>query len=122
MTLPKPTYIYFMRPLGCDGPIKIGISNRPLVRLDALARWSPEPLELITTIPGNFSLESNIHDCFADLHSHHEWFHASPALIEFVRKVASGVPVAEAIDLSKRVISIRGKRRIGVAYWHRATA
>lgn len=34
-------FIYFLRPIGWDGPVKIGCSNYPMLRLNALMAWSP---------------------------------------------------------------------------------
>lgn len=105
--------IYFVRPIGMAGPIKIGCSKQVEFRIDGLATWSPYPLELIVTIEGQGGLERNIHECFADLHSHKEWFHPGKSLLEFIEKLKAGVPVDQAIDLSKRIapiVAIGGKR------------
>lgn len=102
-------FIYFLRPVGQVGPIKIGCSSHPQARLDALMTWAPIPLEIIATVPGDFNLEKNIHECFAADFSHHEWFHASDRVVEFVGKVAAGVPVHEAVDLTKRTKILNGK-------------
>lgn len=109
-------FVYFLRPVGMDGPIKIGCSERPESRLATLMSWSPFRLEIITTVDGDFDLEQNIHQCFADLSTHGEWFRPEPRLTEAIRKIASGVPVAEAIDLT----DVRGKlsrKPVGGASW-----
>lgn len=95
-------YVYFIRPVGLDGPVKIGCSEAPKRRLASLMSWSPLELELVAAVPGGFDLERNIHECFSDLHSHREWFKASPRLTAALLKIASGVPVESAIDLTKR--------------------
>lgn len=83
----RPTFVYFIRPLGKDGPIKIGCSGFPDDRLLALAKWSPIPLELIGKTPGTFQDERYLHNCFADSHSHKEWFRFSRALAETIDKI-----------------------------------
>lgn len=93
-------FVYFIKPVGMDGPIKIGCSWKPVDRLQSLACWSPYPLEIAATVDGGFSLEWNIQNCFADSHSHHEWFHATPRLLAAVEALKAGVPVHEAIDLN----------------------
>lgn len=98
--------MYFLRPIGMQGPIKIGKSQHPRARLASYSNWSPFPLELIVEIPGGLSLEKQIHDCFADAHSHREWFHATPRLLKFIADIAAGMPVAEAVDLTKPVGSV----------------
>ncbi len=115
-------YVYFIKPVGMDGPIKIGCSNLPEGRLASLETWSPVPLEIIFTVPGDFKLERNIHDCFADAHSHREWFKATPKLVAAISALRAGRPLAEAIDLSARVGSINGNRKgQGGAGWSPTT-
>lgn len=104
-------FVYFIRPIGMAGPIKIGHSAEPRARILTLSTWSPFPLEIITTIPGGRDLECNVHDCFANLHSHREWFHAGKDLLLFIEKLKEGVPVEQAVDLSQRRGSIKAKMR-----------
>lgn len=99
--------VYFIKPVGMPGPIKIGHSNYSQARLGTLAAWSPAPLEIIGSAPGTLAVEKAIHDCFADCHSHREWFHPHPRLLAFIEAVVSGVPIAEAVDLDKPVGSVR---------------
>lgn len=101
-------FVYFIKPIGMAGPVKIGCSFMPGDRLLNLSAWSPFPLEIAVTIPGNVALESNLHDCLFDLHSHREWFHESPRITDLIEKLRSGVPVEEAIDLSDIRGSLRG--------------
>ena len=122
MTNYIPRYVYFIKPVGMDGPIKIGCSRVPVERLASLETWSPVPLELIVTLPGDFKLERNIHDCFADAHSHREWFKATPKLVAAISALRAGRPLAQAIDLSVRVGSINGNRKgQGGAGWSETT-
>lgn len=96
----KPArYVYFVKPVGADGPIKIGCSEVPLARLRSLADWSPFPLEIMVAIPGDYGLERRLHNRFFSQRSHREWFHASPELAAFIEKLKQGVPVGEAVDL-----------------------
>jgi hypothetical protein len=59
-------YVYFIKPVGMDGPIKIGCSNIPEHRLVSLSMWSPFPLEIIGKTPGNLKDEGFLHRCFSD--------------------------------------------------------
>ena len=79
--------VYFIKPIGMDGPIKIGCSNKPGNRLIALSAWSPFPLEIIGSVPGDFADEQFIHRCFLDLHSHREWFRSSGELRDAINKI-----------------------------------
>jgi hypothetical protein len=102
MTPARLPFVYFVKPIGLDGPIKIGCSFTPEGRLSALMTWSPWPLEIIATVRGDRDLEKNIHECFAHSHSHREWFRSTPELRAAIAKIAGGAPVAEAIDLTAR--------------------
>lgn len=109
-------YVYFIKPVDADGPIKIGCSDSPKGRLCSLMCWSPVQLEIVATVEGGFDLEKNIHECFADTHSHREWFHASGRLTNAIRAIAGGVPVDVAIDLNDRRGRIKPKRAGGAAW------
>lgn len=99
---PQAKRVYFVKPVGMAGPVKIGCSDAPVNRLSALMAWSPFPLEIVVTIPGNFGLERNIHECFASSYTHHEWFSASDRLTKLMADLAGGMEIAEALDLSTR--------------------
>lgn len=103
--------VYFVKPIGMDGPIKIGCSEMPYDRLKAQMAWSPFPLEILVTIPGDIPLESNIHDCFADSHSHSEWFYFTERLWRAIEHLKAGYSVEKAIDLNDKRGSVRGKRQ-----------
>lgn len=108
--------IYFAKPVGMDGPIKIGCSSIPLDRITQLAEWSPIPLEFLGAVAGNYMDEQFLHSCFADLHSHHEWFHPTPELRDIIEKVIQCGSVASVSHL----ISPKGKirqRRNGAPNW-----
>lgn len=94
--------VYFIKPVGMAGPIKIGCSARPERRLEQLMLWSPFDLEIVATIDGDLKLERNLHECFAEEYRRQEWFDASDRLVSFVEKLKAGVPVGQAIDLTKR--------------------
>lgn len=72
--------IYFIKPVGMDGPIKIGCSSWPESRRDTLATWSPFTLEIIAEIEGGYTLEHQFHAMFEHQHERSEWFTWSPEL------------------------------------------
>lgn len=82
--------VYFIRPIGFDGPIKIGTSNAPLKRMQSLREWCPFPLEILVTVPGNGKLERQFHTRFAHLHESSEWFTAAPELVDCVAQLQAG--------------------------------
>lgn len=105
--------IYFMRPVGMPGPIKIGCSHIPEDRLYALSAWSPFPLEFIGKIAGDLSDEQRIHHQLRAHHSHREWFHAAPEVIELVEALCAGRVQVLSLPPGKRLGPPRhyGKRR-----------
>ncbi|PYE89623.1 GIY-YIG nuclease family protein [Phyllobacterium leguminum] len=104
-------YVYFIRPVGMSGPIKIGFSEIPHERLRVLMSWSPFPLEVIAQVNGNYELEQNLHSIFAPQHTHREWFEASAELLSGIEKLRAGAPLTEAFDLTRRNGHIRNVAR-----------
>lgn len=98
-------WIYFFKPVGMIGPIKIGCSRKPGNRLAYLARWSPFPLECIGSVLGDIVFERAIHRKFADQHDHEEWFRATPELIAFIRKALSVDRIDQAFALAQGVVT-----------------
>lgn len=72
--------VYFARPVGANGPVKIGCSVYPEHRVKQFALWSPIDLEIAATIPGNEIVEARFHRMFLDSHFRLEWFHWTPEL------------------------------------------
>lgn len=93
-------YVYFIRPIGMDGPIKIGCSEVPVMRLHSLSEWSPFALEVVVTVPGDFALERRLHNRFYEYRSHREWFHPGPDLLACIERLKAGVSVERATDLN----------------------
>lgn len=97
--------IYFLRPVGQVGPIKIGCSVDAENRLATYIPWSPIKLEIVVTAAGSHMEERRLHGMFGKDWLHHEWFGASKellALIDYV--VATG-----ALPELPRVIKFRAK-------------
>jgi hypothetical protein len=108
--------VYFIKPVGMDGPIKIGCSDVPERRLATLAAWSPWPLHVIGFVPGDGKDEAFLHHCFFDHHTHHEWFRSSPELRDAIAKViaAGSVGVLHSIYSPKgniRTLAQRTRKR-----------
>lgn len=105
--------VYFLKPIGMAGPIKIGCSQWPENRLKALDIWSPFPLELIVSVPGEHQEERRLHWRFRDSRSHGEWFFVSPdllALIDHVR-LNDSLPPLEAVPHDNRPPRAGGPNR-----------
>jgi hypothetical protein len=91
--------VYFIKPIGMDGPIKIGFSQNPKHRLEQLMVWSPFPLEIAAAMPGTWHDEQELHKRFASTRLHKEWFSASPELLEYIATVPTGMIRADLIEM-----------------------
>ena len=91
------SFVYFIRQIGTQGPVKIGHSRVPQERLLHVALWSPVDLELWLTTPGSRKDEYNLHCALIETHRRQEWFSYSPALQAIYDQVSSGVRLADAI-------------------------
>lgn len=96
------TFIYFMRPIGQLGPVKVGCSIQPLSRLAQYQAWSPIPLEVFFSFPGGPKIEAALHAHLADTFSHHEWFHASEKLQRIVAGLRDGRAWGDLITLGQK--------------------
>jgi hypothetical protein len=95
--------VYFIWPVTeKHESIKIGFSRDARLRLWSLNYCTPYEIEVAVTVPGTRQTEHNIQDCFAHCHRWGEWFHPHADLLDAIERLRAGVPLEEAIDLSKR--------------------
>lgn len=78
--------IYFAKPVGQIGPVKIGCAANPTARLQCLQTASPVPLEIVALIVGGHDLERALQHRFRDDHLHGEWFASSPELADLIAR------------------------------------
>jgi len=95
----RDTHVYFMRPVGQQGPIKIGCSKEPRQRLESLSIWSPVPLEIICYVKGSYSDEYFLHSGFHKSLSHREWFHWSQRLEDTIARIREAGSLAGLRDI-----------------------
>lgn len=105
----RAKHVYFFKPIGFDGPIKIGCSESPMRRMDVHVYWSPWPLELIGSVPGDFEDERFLHNCFFSSHMHHEWFQSSPKLRRAIDEILAAGSVAVVKTWLAPEGSVKGK-------------
>lgn len=106
------SFVYFLRPVGQDGPIKIGCSRTPHARLSTYMSWSPLDLEIVATVKGDLELEARLHSRFHAAHRRNEWFDPAPDLVAAVEALQRGEPIERAVDFAVDSGSIRkGKKR-----------
>lgn len=82
--------VYFIRPVGMEGPVKIGCSYEPQSRMKALQAWSPYPLEIAAAVPGDMKLERKLHRRFAQHRSHNEWYRGHPDISAVIDTAKAG--------------------------------
>jgi hypothetical protein len=79
--------VYFIQ--AENGLIKIGVSESPHGRLQALQTGSPVRLRLVGMIAGaGASGEAELHAKFAEYREHGEWFRPSADLLRFIKEQA----------------------------------
>lgn len=98
-----PRYVYFIKPVGADGPVKIGCSILPTDRLSALTTWSPVKLEIAATIKGDEELERRFHTAFLENRSHAEWFLGCDRLTAVIAQVAAGTFDVSSLPAGRRL-------------------
>ena len=113
-------FVYFLRPVGAEGPIKIGCSQSPESRLAAILPWSPINLEIVARMAGDEEVEARLHNRFGDEWMHGEWFAASPALTETILAVANGTFDLSCLPEPKRLPARRkpmtARHRLRLSY------
>lgn len=93
--------IYFLRPVGKQGPVKIGFAICAAHRLQVCQAWSPVPLEVAATlaVAGDdhsrrrhhaLAIERRFHLKYAAHRLHHEWFAANAALSADIESIRLG--------------------------------
>ena len=103
--------VYFIKPVGMDGPIKIGCSARPDKRRSNLETWSPFPLEILAEIEGDEQIERRFHAKFFHLHERREWFRYGDDLADAIATIRAGTFDIKTLPAPKRVDGV------GVRNW-----
>lgn len=89
-------FIYFIGMLD-DSIIKIGLSNDPQKRLNALQTANPYELRLILTFRGDESKESELHEKYTEYSIRGEWFYNIGKLKDYIDRMLQ--IVAESGDI-----------------------
>lgn len=102
--------VYFIRPVGGFGPVKIGCSEVPENRLSFLLTMSPYPLEIVATIPGDLRRERQFHALFREHHSHREWFRPVPIIERTIEAINAGTFDLASLPAEKRLPAVKRQR------------
>lgn len=106
-----PRMVYFIRPIGMQGPIKIGCSATPDARLSNLDTWSPFPLEIAASVMGSYRIERRFHALFVEHHQRREWFNWAPQFDEVIAQINAGNFDVEGLPAAIRVTTLHVPRR-----------
>jgi hypothetical protein len=98
-----PKRVYFIKPVGMAGPIKIGCSCSPSNRTRSLETWSPFALEVMAEIEGDVLLERQFHAMFLHLHERREWFRPGADLLDVIAQINAGTFSVEVLPDPLRV-------------------
>lgn len=97
----KPRKVYFIRPTGKRGPVKIGWSGWPEDRRKRLERQVGAPLEVAAQIVGRIEDERLLHQMFAADRTHGEWFAWSRSMQRVIDAISTGVlPMLSEMEAS----------------------
>lgn len=79
--------IYFVQ-TNDNAHIKIGYASNVEKRMAALQTGAPRGVKLLATMPGDKQVERAVHERFARLRGHGEWFDTDRAIIELAMQAA----------------------------------
>lgn len=74
-------FVYFVREVGEDGPVKIGWARDPAVRFRGLQGGNPRGLRLLGYKRGTIADEHALHRRFRDALIRGEWFRPVPDIL-----------------------------------------
>lgn len=77
--------VYFIQ-RGVDGPVKIGFSKAPKVRLASLQIGIPERLRILGVLDGGKPEEQRLHRYFSAHAIGGEWFRPAPEVLAYIRE------------------------------------
>lgn len=85
------TFLYFVKPVGQAGPIKIGHSVNPARRVRELACEVGRKLQLVAQCPARRIDESYMHWRHRHHHLCGEWFEPTPRIMADAERAAHGI-------------------------------
>jgi hypothetical protein len=108
--------IYFIQDTG-NQTIKIGLSNTPTKRLEALQTANANPLVMLGTIPGSREEEDLLHQQFVSYRLQGEWFQGTPEVVAAIKRLLlrSGKPSTVWDECVRRNRCRYGLRGVEVA-------
>lgn len=103
--------IYFIKPVGMDGPVKVGCSVSPDNRRKTLDNWSPFALEIVAEFEGGYNLEARFHAHFQETHERREWFSWSQKIADTIAAINEGSFDVSALPIEPVYVAKRHIRK-----------
>ena len=86
VTWEQPGFVYFLHAT-LSNRVKIGFSLKPNKRLAEILTSCPEAVVYLGCVPAAYKDESALHQKFASIRVHREWFEAVPELLAYIKEV-----------------------------------
>ena len=101
-------YVYAIE---CCGRVKLGFSGRPDLRLNKISSDAPFPCAMLGFWPGTIADEQELHQRFADVRAHGEWFALTLVLRNFISEKVGPAQAAETVAFDAPEIDLRKARQ-----------
>ena len=112
----KEKFVYFIKPVGERGPIKIGCSIMPNGRKVMFQAFSPVFLEVAAETLGTHGHERRLHRYFQAYRRHGEWFEYTGQLRELIQAMKNGTKIDAALLLLPGEAEDYAPRRFAADY------
>lgn len=106
----RPDTIYVLKPVGFDGPFKVGCTSNLVGRLRILNGHSPFELEVVCTTTGDMLTERRIHNRLRAAHLRCEWFENGPEIQQLIAEIRDGSFDAAALPAPLGVANMKAGR------------
>lgn len=80
-------FVYFLQ--SASGPIKIGFSTNPVLRISSLRTAAAENIRVLAVVDGDKAMEAALHQEFAAARIRNEWFQPTPGLLAKIADLQS---------------------------------
>lgn len=106
--------VYYLKPVGEDGPIKVGCSRYVKERMNVVNRWCPFELEIAHCERGEHVVERILHVRYRDLKIHGEWFRFGGILANDIHDLQSGISLSEILgfNILEEFVADEEKRKL----------
>ena len=89
---PNTSVVYFVQAGLAGRPVKIGYAQEMCRRIGNLQLGCPEPMEVLLAVGGGRDLEGELHQRFAHLRIHQEWFRVDIDLLTCIHEMSQSYP------------------------------